>query len=202
MLKDTSSEVSFVMICTMTPIPFWQHFDLVSLSVLTVFVSILIVLQVCKKRVTPVTISQSVASSPKSSLAFSIIMTIFFPLYYCFLWFWVGPYISAPVIFYVLLTLSFVAELIFVWAPANGKTKLVHSISAGTVGVLMLLSSIIIFVAAINVSDIARISITVFWVTSVIAALSLLKRYRKYTFVAELLFCAGFLIMMSIVARI
>ena len=201
MFKDTSFEVSFVMIFNMTPISFWQYFDFISLAVLIAFVGALVILRVRQTKEVPATISHSVASSPNSSLAFSLIMTVFFPLYYCFLWFWLGPYISAPTIFYVLLVTAFLAELIFVWAPASGRTKRIHSVSAAFVGLTMILASIIIFEAGGSVSDAARISIILFWIITVVTALSFLKIYRKHTFIAELLFCFAFLAMISIVAH-
>jgi len=185
----------------MTPISFWQYFDYISLTVLFVVISALIALRARATKELPTTISKSVASTPRSSIIFSIVMTIFFPLYYCFLWFWVGPYISAPNIFYVLLILAFAAELIFVWAPANKKTKLVHMVSAGFVGFTMLMLSLVIYVTGQGLHDSAIVSIIVFWAVTLIASVSLIKKFRKYTFVAELAFCTAFLMMISIIAH-
>ena len=183
------------------PLAFWQYFDYISLAALLVVVGTLVTFQARQAKALPSTISKSVATSPRSSLVFSIVMTIFFPLYYAFLWFWVGPYILAPGIFYVLLILAFICELIFVWAPANEKTKVLHMLSASAVGLSMVILSVVVFAFGHSLSEASIGAIIVFWVVVLVTPALFMKRFRTYTFIVEVGFCAVFLAMISIIAH-
>lgn len=182
------------------PIVFWQYFDFFSLSVLSAIIGSLLFLQIRRTRVLPSTISESIAASPKSRLIFGIVMTIFFPLYYAFLWFWVGPKISAPLTYYFLIVLAFFSEIVFVWMPAIGKTKKLHTYTALLVGSTMLLLSVIVFLFGDNLSVISKWSILLFWLTS-FSLIYIVGFHRKHTFVAEVVYCIGFLVMISIIAH-
>jgi|GEM_PF-1230488 len=186
----------------MTPITFWKYFDIVSLGILIVVVSALLALHYKKTGGLLSTISKTVAHSPHTSLIFSVAMTLFFPLYYAFLWFWVGPLIKMPNVFYVLLAISAICEMIFVWMPAKGKTNKAHAIAAGIVGVMMLIISIVILTYSSGLNEASTISIFTFLIVAgcTVVALASRKMYQ-YAFRIEVTYCVTFLAMMSLIAH-
>jgi len=183
-------------------IPFWQYFDLIAL--IPIFIGVLWILVAHRRNEGsyPNTISRVIAQSPKSQLVFSMLMTIFFPLYYAFLWFWVGPHVSASVLFYLALVLSATAEMVFIWLPATGKgiKSKIHSVTAGFVGIVMFLTPLLILTGA--PSDIGRTATIGFIILSgVLIIIYLFAKARRYTLLLEAIFCLTFLAMMSIIAH-
>lgn len=184
------------------PVAFWQFFDVISLTFIFLVLGFLLVSH--KKRSGNLlrSISQTVAATKKSSLAFSVVMTIFFPLYYAFLWFWVWPHASVPLYLYFLLLLSAVFEMIFVWVPATeGISRRIHELSAGAVGAFMLFVPLVILTSGLT-SIAGTDSIWLFFVISLaLFALATTTKYSKYTFLYECIYCLAFLISMSVVAH-
>jgi len=184
------------------PIRFWEYFDALSIGVLVVVIFSLIISH--HRRVGGVlsTISKTVAYSPRTSLIFSIAMTVFFPLYYAFLWLWVGPLVRMPVLFYIVLLLSAMCELLFVWMPAKGKTDKVHAVAAGLVGLMMFILPIIMIVYGAGIGTLGKIGLISFLVIgSCVCFILLAKRVRHHIFQIEIIYCAAFLIAMSLVAH-
>lgn len=130
-------------------------------------------------------------------------MTILFPLYYAFIWFWVLPLIHAQRGVYYLLIFSALCEMVFVWVPATvGKSKRVHDTMASTVAVVMFLLALLILIAGVHISAAARTGLCVFLLSPfVILAAMTVKRFRKYTFFYEVVISIAFLAAMSLVGH-
>jgi len=185
------------------PIEFWEFFDLYTLGILFIIVGSLVVTHYRKNGSLLSTISETVAHSHHSSLIFSVVMMICFPLYYAFIWFWVAPLTQMPVSFYYLLTISALFEVIFVWVPAtDGRSRKIHQIMSSLVGVAMLAAPLFILLYGTGLSTVSRISILVFTAMAVIlVGLLLIKSTRKYTFLYETIYCAAFLATISVIAH-
>jgi hypothetical protein len=185
------------------PVEFWRFFDFYTIGILFVVIGLLVRTHHNKNGAALRTISQTVAYSKPSSLIFSIVMTIFFPLYYAFIWLWVGPKVYMPVVFYYLLTISAICEMIFVWVPATiGKSRKVHEAMATIVGLAMFVLPIIILVYGkyLNITD--KVSILSFIILAIIlGCLLVIRRLLAYTFLFETIYCLVFLITISIIAH-
>ena len=73
------------------PGSYWHYIDFVTLVSLTFIITALVKSHHKKTGALLGSISQTVAYSKASSIIFSIAMTIFFPLYYAYIWF--GSYL-------------------------------------------------------------------------------------------------------------
>lgn len=186
-----------------SPVPFWQYFDLITLSILLSVTAVLVMAQRKSTGKLLGTISQSVAHTKRSSLIFSIFMTICYPLYYAFVWLWVGPLVDAPTIFYYLLAGSALCEMVFVWVPATtGMSHKIHAAMAYVVGVEMFVFPVIILLYGQNVSSFAQASIIFFLVTGcALLSLMIFKKLRTYTFLYETIYSVVFLLTVSIIAH-
>lgn len=184
------------------PVSFWEYFDAVSLTALFIVITFLMITHRKSTGALLSTISETVAHSTHSSLIFSIVMTVFFPLYYAFLWFWLAPSLRMPPVFYGLLLLSALFEIVFVWMPANGKTHKMHSTTSGVVGILMLVAPILILAYGIGLDGIDRAAIYTFLSVSIISlGLLFFRQMREYTLHIEIIYCATFLAAMSFIAH-
>jgi hypothetical protein len=185
------------------PVEFWRFFDFYTIGALFVVIGSVVKSHHNKNGAVLKTISQTVAYSKRSSFIFSIAMTIFFPLYYMFMWLWVGPKIYMPVGFYYLLAISAICEMIFVWVPATiGKSRKVHEAMATTVGGAMLVLPIIILVYSKYLNIIDKVSILIFIILAIIlSCLFAIRKLRKYTFLFETTYCLIFLATISIIAH-
>jgi hypothetical protein len=185
------------------PVDFWQYFDFYILALLTIFITYLLLLHRRKNGALLSTISQTIAHSKNSSLSFSIIMTICYPLYYGFLWYWVGPLTRMPAIFYILLIVSAVFEVIFVWVPSkSGRQKRIHEFAAGVVGIFMFASILLILILGNSIHNLAVLFCYLFLLTSLIMSwLLIFKKYRKHIFAFEVIYISLFLITISLVAH-
>ena len=148
-------------------------------------------------------ISQTLAYSKTSSTIFSIVMTIFFPLYYAFMWFWVLPLIRAPRGFYYLLILPALCEMVFIWVPATrGRSKRIHEIMVSMVFTVMYILCLLILTHGVHVDMAARIGICAFLVSPLFLGVVLAtKKLRKYTFLYEIIYCVTFLAAISLVGH-
>jgi len=183
-------------------VQFWQYFDLVVIVTVSLVVAWLMATHRKKKGELLPSISQTIAADKHASLLFAVMMTVCVPLYYSFLWFWVGPLVVAPWYFYLLLAVSFVSEMIFVWVPASsGRSKRVHELTAGFVGVVMLAAPLTLLFAS-QLSDSARLAILAFAGVSLAGGLLLLvPKYRKHTLELEIAYCIVFWAVMSYTAH-
>jgi len=186
----------------MSPVPLWQFADaivIILVSGVTIFL-----MATHKRRAGALlpSISRTIAADKRTSLAFSIMMTVAVPLYYGFIWFWVGPLVSAPWYFYVILAVSIVSEMIFVWVPAtSGMSKRIHEITAGFVGLVMFVAPLILLSTG-NLSSVAQLGIILFFgLTAVIVGLLLHPKSRKLTLTLEVVYCVAFWAVMSIIAH-
>lgn len=186
-----------------TPISFWQNFDFISIGAIFLIITALIAFHKKTIGILFGTISETIAHTPSSSLIFSIGMTIFFPLYYIFMYFWVGPRLVVPIVYYQLLIVSAVCEMIFVWVPAvPGKKNIIHSVAAGIVGSLMFVMPFVILTHSQHLNNYSKYSIIAFVSISLIMLLALcVRRLRRYTFTYEALYCLMFFVCMSIIAH-
>jgi hypothetical protein len=184
-------------------INYWKYYDFISIVAIFIMLSVLLTVHYRKNGSLQATISQTVAHSKHSSLTFSIFTSIFFPLYYVFMYFWVAPLKGMPIFFYYLLMVSAICELIFVWVPAiNGIKKNIHEVTASFVGMAMLVVPILFLIYGNNLSSLADISIIIFYTLTLIIIISLIsKRARKYTIFYESIYCVIFVTVISIIAH-
>lgn len=185
------------------PIKFWEFFDLYTLAILFIVVGTLVAIYHRKNGSLLGTISETVASSRRSSFVFSVVMTICFPLYYAFMWFWVAPMAHMPIGFYYLLAISALFEIIFVWVPATiGKSRQIHHVMAGLVGVAMLAAPLVILLYGTGLSVASKVSSLAFMIiTGILISLMIIKATRKHTFLYETIYCAAFLATISVIAH-
>jgi hypothetical protein len=105
--------------------------------------------------------------------------------------------------FHYLLLLTAICELILIWAPSTkGNSKKVHGITASLVAIAMPFAVLLLLSQGSKLNSAAKVSIYVF-LTLVIALTILLvsKKFRKYTFLYESLYCISFVIVMSVIAH-
>ena len=185
------------------PVALWHYVDFITIGILTIVLTLLIKAHHKKTGRLQGSISETVAYSKTSSLIFSITMTALFPIYYAFVWFWVLPLIQAPRWVYYLLIISAVCEMVFVWAPATtGKSRQIHGIMASVVAVAMFILALFILVHGVNVNAVARIGLSIFLLSPlVILAIMTAKRFRKYTFIYEVIISVTFLAAISLVGH-
>ncbi len=183
--------------------PFWQYFDFISLTVLLIVIGFLLFFYKKKYGSLERTISETVAHDKKYRLVFSIVICICFPLYYAFIWFWVAPLTIMPTLFYLLIALSAICELIFVLVPAKpGVRKIIHALTAGFVGVAMFVMLMLVYIYGSGLNNLMKISIIAFICISVtLAALSVFPKFRKYLFTFEIIYITAFLTTISIIAH-
>lgn len=186
-----------------TAISFWQYFDLFTLGILAVVVGLLLSSHHKTHGSLLRTVSETVAYNRKSSLIFSIAMSICFPLYYAFIWFWVAPLTNMPKAFYYLLVISAFFELVFVWVPSKaGKKKIIHEIAAGFVGITMLIITILILIYGNELTSFMRAAILIFFaVTATLAIFLSQVKFRKYLFLSEVVYIVIFIATISVIAH-
>jgi hypothetical protein len=181
---------------------FWQYFDFLSVGALVIVIGLLMVLHRIRYGAHESTISKTIAKRKFSRVIFSVAMTCFFPLYYAFLYFWLGPSLHMPLIFYFLLFISAICELIFVWLPSTGKTEKIHNITAGIVGLGMIISMLFILIYGQGLMLSGFIASSCFLLLSIFIAFILyFKKLKNYSLAMELLFCAFYLLTVSIITH-
>jgi hypothetical protein len=185
------------------PVAFWHYFDFITIAVLTIVMTALMKAHHRKTGSLLGSISETVAYSKISSTIFSVTMSILFPLYYAFVWFWVLPLIHASRGFYYLLIFSALCEMVFVWAPATvGKSKRIHGTMVSVVVVAMYLLTLLILLHGVNIGIAARISLSLSLACPfLIGILMTIKKFRMYTFLYEVICCVTFLISISLIAH-
>ena len=184
------------------PVQFWQYFDVIVIATVTAVIAWLMLTHRKKNGALLPSISQTIAADEQATLLFAVMMTVCVPLYYAFIWFWVGPLVAAPWCFYVLVAISFIAEMIFVWVPASsGKSKKIHELTAGFVGLTMLIAPLTLLFAN-QLSDAARIAIMAFvGVSLAVGLLLLVPKLRTRTLEFEIAYCVLFWALMSFIAH-
>ena len=185
------------------PVSLWQYFDFIVLGILTVVIGALLYSHKKNNGSLLATISQTIAHSKKSSLIFSLTMTVCYPIYYLFLWFWVGPKYLMPAWYYYLIFFAAVTEFIFVWVPSTtGRRKLLHDISASTVGIVMFITPVLIYLFGTGISKVSKFAILFFTLVSLVLLILILQiNKRKYTVVYEALYIILFIISVSVIAH-
>jgi hypothetical protein len=185
------------------PVAFWHYFDFITISVLTLVLIILMKAHYRKTGSLLGSISETVAYSKASSIIFSVTMTVCFPLYYAFVWFWVLPLIHALQWVYYLLLFSALCEMVFVWVPATvSKSKRIHGAATSVVVVAMFLLGLLMLATGVNLSIAARTSLIVFLASPLfIGILMAIKRFRRYTFAYEVICSVLFLVSLSLVGH-
>ena len=184
-------------------VTFWHYFDFITIGALTIVLTALMNAHHKKTSSLLGSISETVAYSRTSSTIFSVTMTICFPLYYAFLWFWVLPLIQSPQWIYYLILFSASCEMVFVWVPATvGRSKYTHEFMASIVGVIMYVLGLVILINGVDISTAARISLSLFLVYPLaVGVLMTIKRFRTYTFLYEVVYCVTFLTSISLVGH-
>lgn len=185
------------------PVAFWQYFDFITISVLAIVLILLMKAHRQKTGSLLGSISETVAYSKASSTIFSVTMTVCFPLYYAFVWFWVLPLIHTPRWIYYLLLFSALCEMVFVWVPATvGKSRRIHEAATSGVVVAMFLLALLVLIIGINLSIASRTSLIIFLASPFfIGILMTVKKYRRYTFIYEVICCILFLASISLVGH-
>ena len=148
-------------------------------------------------------ISATVATDKRTSLGFSILMSICYPLYYAWLWLWVGPKFDMPTAYYVVLAVAALFELVFVWVPSTTGWKCrIHRFSATVVGVGAFILPGLLLLGSQPLSVVGVISVVIFYaVTATLCMLVIIPKYRKNTYTYEVIFCTTFLLVASIVGH-
>ena len=185
------------------PIPFWQFLDVISVGIISIVI-IWITINFRRNNDSPLkTISHTVAHTSRSSLVYSITMTIFFPLYYAFLWFWVGPTTGAPTVFYMILIASAVCEMVFVWVPARrGVKNIIHTTAASFVGMAMFALIVLLAFYGSKISLAGFVASAIFLMTTyVLGILVFFKKFRRQLFLLETIYCVVFIVTMSMIAH-
>src|SRR5665213_234106 len=185
------------------PVAFWHYFDFITICTLTIV--LITLMKAHHKRTGSLlsSISETVAYSKTSSVIFSLTMTILFPLYYAFVWFWVLPLIQAPEWIYYLLLFSALCEMVFVWAPATvGRSKRIHGAMVSICLLAMYALTLLILLHGVNVGIAARISLSLSLACPfLIGMLMIIKKFRKYTFLYEVTCSVAFLVSISLVGH-
>lgn len=148
-------------------------------------------------------ISATVAAEKGTSLTFSAVMSVCYPLYYAWLWLWVGSKLSMPHLYYVILAVAAFFELVFVWVPSTtGWKKRIHEFATTIVALGMLIIPGMFLLGSHAVSSVGVVFIAIFYAVSLaISTLLLLPRFRKQTLIYEVIFCVAFLAAASIVGH-
>ncbi|MGV9001842.1 MAG: hypothetical protein ACOH18_02710 [Candidatus Saccharimonadaceae bacterium] len=184
------------------PILFWQYFDVVVIVVLASTIFMIMKTHKSKTGNFLPSISQTIAADKRTSLLFSIVMTLCVPLYYAFLWYWVAPVASAPWYFYSLLLASFISEMVFTWFPAtSGRTERIHQYSVGFVAAVMLVGPLMLLSSG-SLNDIATVGVVIFvGISLILGILLLISRLRRHTLAIEITYCVTFLALISFIAH-
>jgi len=184
------------------PIVLTQYLDIAVIVVVSVTTGWLMMTHRTRTGALLPSISQTIAADEQNSRIFSVMMSICVPLYYMWLWLWLGPLVVAPWYFYVLLVVSFLAEMVFVWMPAtNGHSKQVHQYAAGFVGVVMLVAPFTLLFAQ-QLGQAAELAIEAYLLVSMIfASLLLVPKLRQYTLTFEIAYCIIFWVLLSFIGH-
>lgn len=186
------------------PVVFWKFFDVISLTFIFVMILVLMSLHYKKNKSLQKTISETLALDRASSTTFSIVMTLFFPLYYAFLWFWVGYLIKAPLVYFVILIFSVICEVVFVWVPARGKglSRRVHQLTTTLVALAMIALPITLLITVPTLNNMNHITMYGFLAFTILLILmSPTQFFKKHMIYFEITFCLLFLIMMSVIGH-
>lgn len=185
------------------PLPVFEYVDCITIVILTLVLGALLLVHRKQHGNLQASISQTVAATKRSSMLFTLTMLVVYPLYYAWLWLWVGPALGMPTAYYLLLGLSAIAEFVFVLVPASIGWRLrAHQIAAGIVGVAMAMFPAIMLVAGEGVSAAGRLALVIFYVVTVcMLGLLFTPKYRRHTFLYEVMYCALFLGSVSIAAH-
>ena len=130
-------------------------------------------------------------------------MTIFFPLYYAYVWIWVLLTVAAPHWSYITLAISTLNKMAFVWVPATvARSKRIHQFTAGIVEIFMWLLALLILLEGNNLNITSRISLIITLITPIVLLLCMLNtKLRKYTFIYEVVYCSVFLATLSVLGH-
>ncbi|QQS18756.1 hypothetical protein IPL68_01630 [Candidatus Saccharibacteria bacterium] len=184
------------------PIAFWQYVDLIILVPFFALLAGLLAKHYRSNGSFLKTISHTIAASPKSSRIFSLSMTVIAPVYYSFVWFWAAPRMVISEAFYWILVPMLLSELLFVWLPANAVYTKWHTPFAVFTMVGMVAEVVIITLSAKYLSTWAEAMFLAFLGTACIfVAVLVLERLKRYVFLLEVIFCAVFLLAMSLAAH-
>lgn len=185
------------------PVALWHYFDFITIGTLTIVLTALMKAHHKKNGSLLGSISETVAYSKASRTIFSATMTICFPLYYAFVWFWVLPLIQAPRWIYYLLLFSALCEMVFVWAPATvGRSKRIHGAMVSIVVAAMYTLTLFILLRGVNISIAAGISLGLSLACPfLIGILMTAKKLHKYTFIYEVVCSVAFLASISLVGH-
>ena len=150
------------------------------------------------------TISKTVVATKQSSLVFTLSMLVAFPLYYAWVWLWVGPVLAMPKWFYAVVAVSAVAEMMFVLVPASsGWKQKVHEVAASFVGLVMVAIPLMFLIWSPQISPIVQQAIYAYIVACfVLVVLLVVPKYRKHTLVYEIIFCIAFWSVMSVAGHL
>lgn len=185
------------------PLVVAKYFDFISLGVLIVVITLLLLSHRKQHGSVLGTISETVGATKKAHLIFAVSMSIFAPMYYAFVWFWVGPVTDMPRYFYYILGTAFICELLFIWFPArDNRGGKIHKWTASFVGLVMFIIPLILAIETAVLSPLAKYSLVVFFATSLtLLGLMFTKTFRKNTFLFECIYCLASVGTISIIAH-
>lgn len=186
------------------PIAYFKYMDAVVVGLLIVVISFILVRHARRHGTLLPSISETIAYDKRSSLLFSVVMTVCVPLYYAYVGLWIGPRYAMPPAFYWLLVVSIVAEFIFVWVPARGgRAGLVHTINACFVGAVMLLAPLLILLAGTGLSGAAHAALFGYVLLAAIGfpLFTVVRPLHRYSWQFEAAYIVAFWAVLAIAAH-
>lgn len=142
-------------------------------------------------------ISLHIATSRPLYYLMGTLLTVGGALFYCFLAFWLIPYYSIHPAAYIVLIISFIAQLGMSWVPDSATNKhlhLAHFTFGGVVGVGMILFLILLCFSPSNLGPISAFLVAVSTILSIIYLLlfCFVKSTHKHFLVYESVFIGLF----------
>lgn len=144
------------------------------------------------------TFSEHVADNRTAFIIFMTVFPVLTVMYYYFLAVWFGPTMGMPDIYYIILMIAGVSQLIMTYLPAKGKLVRWHTGFALVVTTVMMLIALLLLINAVGRGDVIKgVATSVYLCASVTIFISYFLRrrldfVRRNLLMLELIFFALF----------
>lgn len=186
------------------PIALFRYMDAVVVTLLCVVITFILLRHSRRHGKQLPSISETIAYDKRSSLLFSVVMTLCVPLYYAYVGLWIGPRYAMPPVFYWLLVVSIIAEFIFVWVPARGgRAGRIHTINACFVGAVMLLAPLLLLLTGTGLSSATYAALLgyVLLVAICFPLFVLVRSLHRYSWQFEAAYIVAFWVVLAVAAH-